>query len=222
MDESALTFWAILCMDNTIVGTLAADRSPWSDRERTKTIPSLKGVVVTDYLIWIDLEMTGLDPEHHVIVEIASVVTDSQLTVAAEGPDLAIRHPEDILSAMEPWSLEHHQASGLMDRIRASSWTCRQAEQETLQFLSRYCKKGTSPLCGNSIGQDRRFLVKHMPELEAFFHYRNIDVSSVKELVKRWYPTLPRFEKKKSHLALSDIRESISELSYYRDHVFVP
>jgi len=182
----------------------------------------MKGFKVARHLIWIDLEMTGLDPDRHVIVEIASIVTDNQLNVAAEGPDLVIHHPEDILSAMEPWSLEHHRASGLLDRIRSSSCTCRQAEEETLQFLSQYALKGTSPLCGNSIGQDRRFLFKHMPRLEDFFHYRNIDVSSVKELVKRWYPSLPPFPKEKPHLALSDIRESISELIYYRSHVFVP
>ncbi|MBU0735692.1 MAG: oligoribonuclease [Proteobacteria bacterium] len=174
------------------------------------------------HLIWIDLEMTGLDPDHHVIVEIASIVTDDQLNVVAEGPDMAINHPEDILSAMEPWSLEHHRASGLLDRIKASPFTCDRAEEETLQFLSQYCEKGASPLCGNSIGQDRRFLVKHMPRLEAFFHYRNIDVSSVKELVKRWYPGLPPFKKDKAHLALSDIKESINELIYYREKVFLP
>jgi oligoribonuclease len=174
------------------------------------------------HLIWIDLEMTGLDPDLHVIVEIASIITDAELNIVAEGPDLVIHHPEDILAAMEPWSLEHHQASGLLDRIRSSPCDCRQAEEETLQFLSRYCEKGASPLCGNSIGQDRRFLVRHMPRLEAFFHYRNIDVSSVKELVKRWYPSLPPFKKEKSHLALNDIRESIGELIYYRRHVFVP
>lgn len=177
---------------------------------------------MTQHLIWIDLEMTGLDPDRHAIVEIASIVTDNQLGIVAEGPDLAIHQPEDVLSNMEPWSLTHHQESGLMDRIRSSPYTCRQAEEKTLQFLSRYCERGASPLCGNSIGQDRRFLVKYMPALESFFHYRNIDVSSVKELVKRWYPSLPRFKKQKSHLALKDIRESIRELIYYRRHVFVP
>jgi len=174
------------------------------------------------HLIWIDLEMTGLDPDRHVIVEIASVVTDNQLNVVTEGPDLVIHYPDDILSKMEPWSLEHHRASGLLDRIRCSPCTCRQAEEETLEFLSRSCERGESPLCGNSIGQDRRFLFRHMPRLEAFFHYRSIDVSSIKELVKRWYPSLPPFEKEKPHLALNDIRESISELIYYRKHVFVP
>ncbi len=177
---------------------------------------------MTKHLIWIDLEMTGLDPETYVIVEIASIVTDDQLNVVAEGPDIAINHPDAVLSAMEPWSLEHHQASGLTDRIKASPYSCTQAEAETLSFLSQYCKKGDSPLCGNSIGQDRRFLVKYMPALEDFFHYRNIDVSSIKELAKRWYPSLPRFEKKKTHLALSDIRESIDELIYYRKNVFLP
>ena len=166
--------------------------------------------------------MTGLNPDRHVIVEIASIVTDNQLHVVAEGPDLAISHSEDILAGMEPWSLEHHRTSGLLDRIRSSSCTCYQAEEETLQFLSRYSERGASPLCGNSIGQDRRFLFKHMPRLEDFFHYRSIDVSSIKELVKRWYPNLPPFQKEKSHLALSDIRESIGELIYYRQHVFLP
>ena len=177
---------------------------------------------MNQHLIWIDLEMTGLDPEKHVIVEIASIITDDQLNVVAEGPNIVIHQPDDVLSRMEPWSLEHHQASGLTDRINASSYSCARAETETLAFLSRFCEKGASPLCGNSIGQDRRFLVKHMPALEDFFHYRNIDVSSVKELVKRWYPSLPRYEKEKTHLALSDIRESIDEMLYYRKHVFVP
>lgn len=177
---------------------------------------------MTQHLIWIDLEMTGLDPEKHVIVEIASIVTDDQLNVVAEGPDMVIHQTDSVLSAMEPWSLEHHQASGLLDRIKASEHSGAQAEEETLRFLSRFCQKGASPLCGNSIGQDRRFLVKHMPTLEDFFHYRNIDVSSVKELVKRWYPNLPQFKKEKTHLALSDIKESIDEMLYYRKNVFIP
>jgi len=177
---------------------------------------------MTQHLIWIDLEMTGLDPEKHAIVEIASIVTDDQLNLVAEGPDIVINQPDAVLSAMEPWSIEHHQASGLTDRIKSSIHSCTQAEAQTLAFLSRFCEKGASPLCGNSIGQDRRFLVKHMPTLEDFFHYRNIDVSSVKELVKRWYPNLSQFKKKKTHLALSDIKESIDELVYYRKHVFVP
>ena len=177
---------------------------------------------MTSPLIWIDLEMTGLDPEHQVIVEIASVVTDDQLNVIGEGPDMAIHYPSSVLSRMEPWSLEHHTESGLLERVNASPYTCKDAEEETLRFISRFCKEGASPLCGNTIGQDRRFLVKHMPTLEKFFHYRNIDVSSIKELVKRWYPALPRFTKEKAHLALSDILESINELKYYREKVFMP
>jgi len=176
---------------------------------------------VNTNLIWIDLEMTGLDPETHVIVEIASIVTDGQLNIVAQGPDIAINHPEHILSSMEEWSREHHQASGLLDRVKTSSFNCRRAEEETLDFVSRYCEKGKSPLCGNSVWQDRRFLIKYMPRLETFLHYRNIDVSSVKELVKNWYPSLPPFKKQKSHLAMSDIEESIKELAYYREKVFV-
>jgi oligoribonuclease len=173
------------------------------------------------HLIWIDLEMTGLDPETHVILEIASIVTDGQLNTVDHGPDIAINHPEHILSSMDEWSREHHQESGLLDRVKASSRDCQHAEEETLDFVSRYCEKGKSPLCGNSVWQDRRFLIKYMPRLEAFLHYRNIDVSSVKELVRNWYPSLPQFKKQKAHLAMSDIEESIRELKYYRENVFV-
>ncbi len=180
------------------------------------------GVEMKNHLVWIDLEMTGLDPDRHVIIEMASIVTDDQLNVVAEGPDRVIHYSEDVLAGMDPWSLEQHTASGLLNRVRSASFTCEQAEEETLRFLTAYCVKGASPLCGNTIGQDRRFLIRHMPQLEAFFHYRSIDVSTVKELVKRWYPDLPRFEKEKTHLALNDIRESISELIYYRKHVFTP
>jgi len=176
---------------------------------------------VKNNLVWIDLEMSGLDPEKHVIVEIGSIVTDDQLEIVAEGPDIAINYSKHILSLMEEWSLKHHQLSGLLDRVKASPYNCQRAEQETIEFLSRYCQKGESPLCGNSVWQDRRFLAKYMPRLEAFLHYRNIDVSSIKELVKRWYPTLPIFTKKKAHLAMSDIEESIKELAYYREKVFV-
>jgi oligoribonuclease len=166
--------------------------------------------------------MTGLDPEQGVILEIASIVTDSALHIVAEGPNIAINHPESTLSNMEAWSKSHHEASGLLERVKKTSCDGKKAEQETLGFLSRHCKPGESPLCGNSVWQDRRFLIKHMPGLEAFLHYRNIDVSTIKELVKRWYPSLPPHEKKKAHRALSDIKESIKELRYYRDHVFVP
>lgn len=173
------------------------------------------------HLIWVDLEMTGLNPEKQVIIEIASLVTDENLEIVAEGPNLAIHHPDEALSGMEEWSRAHHQASGLLDRVRSSPYTCRQAEQKTLQFLSTYCSKGKSPLCGNSVWQDRRFLLRHMPQLEGFLHYRNIDVSSLKELVNRWYPSLPPYRKEKAHLAMSDILESINELRYYRDRVFI-
>jgi oligoribonuclease len=172
-------------------------------------------------LIWIDLEMTGLDPETMVILEIASIVTDADLNIIAEGPHLAINYPENVLDNMGEWSRTHHQASGLLDRVRSSAFDCSKAEQETLKFISSHCEKGESPLCGNTIWQDRRFLVKHMPLLESFFHYRLIDVSSIKELVSRWYPNFPAYEKKKEHLALSDIRESIEELKYYREKIFV-
>jgi len=165
--------------------------------------------------------MTGLDPERHVILEIASIVTDEQLSIVAEGPEIAINYPEDILSSMDEWSRKHHQSSGLLDRVKASSYTCPHAEEETIDFLSRYSKKGQSPLCGNSVWQDRLFLIKYMPRLEDLLNYRNIDVSSVKELVKRWYPALPSFKKQKSHLAMNDIKESIGELRYYRQNVFM-
>ncbi len=165
--------------------------------------------------------MTGLDPEKDVILEIACVITDGNLDLVAEGPDIVIKHPEEILLAMDQWSRIHHKASGLLGRIKTSEYDCQTAEQMTLEFVSSYCRKGRCPLCGNSVWQDRRFLVKYMPCLDEFLHYRNIDVSSIKELVKRWYPALPSFRKQKSHLALTDIRESIAELRYYRDRVFV-
>lgn len=172
-------------------------------------------------LCWIDLEMSGLDAESQVILEIATIVTDDRLEIVAEGPNIFIHYPETVLVGMEEWSRTHHTASGLMDRVRASDYTCNRAEEETLRFVSTYCQKNVTPLCGNSVWQDRRFLIRYMPKLEAFFHYRIIDVSSVKELVNRWYPSIPPFEKKKAHLALSDIRESIEELTYYRQRAFV-
>ena len=174
------------------------------------------------HLIWIDLEMTGLDPDDGVILEIASIVTDSTLNIVAEGPNIAIKHPESTLLGMEAWSRSHHDASGLLERVRTASYDCQKAEQASLKFLSLHCKPGESPLCGNSVWQDRRFLIKHMPALEAFLHYRNIDVSTIKELVRRWYPSLPPYKKKKVHRALSDIKESIKELKYYREKVFLP
>jgi oligoribonuclease len=173
-------------------------------------------------LIWIDLEMTGLDPEKDLILEIATVMTDCRLEPVAEGSNITINQPEELLLSMDEWAITHHEKSGLLDDVKRSSYDCQTAEQETLEFLSIYCKKGESPLCGNSVWQDRQFLKRHMPTLEEFFHYRNIDVSSIKELVRRWYPSLPPYEKRTSHRALSDIKESINELRYYRKRVFQP
>ena len=173
-------------------------------------------------LIWIDLEMTGLNPDEMVILEIATIATDADLNIIAEGPNIAINYPDDILNNMEEWSLEHHRASGLLDRVKRSEYNCSDAERETLKFVSAHCKKGESPLCGNTIWQDRRFMVKYMPELESYFHYRLVDVSSIKELASRWYPDIPPYEKEKKHLALDDIYESINELKYYRDNIFRP
>jgi len=172
-------------------------------------------------LIWMDMEMTGLDHEKGVILEIATVVTDDALEVVAEGPNLAIHHPEEALRNMEEWSREHHQASGLLDRVKASTVDNAMAESMTLAFVAQHCEEGKSPLCGNTVWQDRRFMIKHMPRLEAFLHYRLIDVSTIKELVTRWYPSIPPYSKKKCHLAMSDIMESIEELRYYRRRVFV-
>ncbi len=177
---------------------------------------------MNDRLVWIDLEMTGLDPEKDLILEIATVMTDSRLGPVAEGPNITINQPEELLLSMDEWAITHHEKSGLLDDVKRSSYDCQRAEQETLEFLSIYCKKGESPLCGNSVWQDRQFLKRHMPTLEEFFHYRNIDVSSIKELVRRWYPSLPPYEKRTSHRALSDIKESINELRYYRKRVFQP
>ena len=174
------------------------------------------------HLVWMDLEMTGLDPDRDAILEVATLVTDGNLDLIAEGPVLAIHQSEAILGAMDDWNREHHGASGLLARVRASTCTVSAAEAETLAFVQRFCPERTSPLCGNSIHQDRRFLVRYMPRLDAYLHYRNIDVSTVKELVRRWYPTGPQPpEKAHSHLALDDIRESIAELRFYRGHYFL-
>ncbi|KXI23436.1 oligoribonuclease [Photobacterium sanguinicancri] len=172
-------------------------------------------------LIWIDLEMTGLDPETHKIIEIATIVTDAQLNILAEGPTLAIHQPEAELDKMDDWCTNTHTGSGLVERIRQSKLTEEDAVRETIAFLEKWVPKGASPICGNSIGQDRRFLYKHMPELEQYFHYRYLDVSTLKELTRRWQPELlDGFSKKGSHLALDDIRDSIAELRYYREHIF--
>ena len=174
-----------------------------------------------DNLIWIDLEMTGLNTQTDAIIEIATVITDSQLTLLAEGPVLAIRQSDAVLAAMDDWNRNQHGKSGLIERVRASSIGQQEAEWRTLEFVSRYVPKGKSPMCGNSICQDRRFLARCMPELEAYFHYRNLDVSTLKELARRWYPALAKgFNKLSTHLALEDIRNSIEELRYYREHLF--
>ena len=172
-------------------------------------------------LVWIDMEMTGLDPESCVVMEIATIVTDKALNVLAQGPVIAIHQPDDVLDSMDQWCTKTHGESGLTQRCRESSYDVKQAADETIKFLQTLVPKGKSPLCGNSIGQDRRFLVKYMPELEAYFHYRNIDVSTIKELTARWKPeVLTGFKKKGVHLALDDIKESIEEMRFYREHVF--
>ena len=174
-----------------------------------------------NYLVWIDLEMTGLDPEKERIIEIATIVTDSELNTIEEGPVIAVHQSDSLLNSMDEWCTRTHGESGLTQRVRDSRISEIDAEQQTLEFLQRYLEPGQSPLCGNSIGQDRRFLVKYMPELEAFFHYRNLDVSTVKELARRWRPeVLDGVKKKGTHLALDDIRDSINELRHYREHFF--
>ncbi len=170
-------------------------------------------------LIWMDLEMTGLDPDNDVIIEMATIVTDSELNVIAEGPVFAIATPEAKLASMDEWNQTHHGASGLLERVRKSQVSTLEAEAQTLAFIERHAEKNTAPLCGNSIWQDRRFLARYMPTLESYLHYRIIDVSSIKELARRWRPELlDAFSKENTHTALADIRESIAELRYYRAH----
>jgi oligoribonuclease len=170
-------------------------------------------------LIWIDLEMTGLKPDSDHIIEIATIVTDRHLNTLAEGPVLAIHQSDAILDAMDDWNRRQHGTSGLAARVRASTVTAAQAERQTVDFLAKWIEPGVSPMCGNSICQDRRFLAATMPRLEAFFHYRNLDVSTLKELARRWRPELlAGFRKAQAHTALADIQESIDELVYYREH----
>lgn len=170
-------------------------------------------------LIWIDLEMTGLVPEEDVIIEIATIVTDKELNVLAEGPNLAIHQPDDILDKMDEWNTRHHGASGLTARVKESKISTADAEKQTIDFLAKWVPESASPMCGNTICQDRRFLARLMPTLEAYFHYRHIDVSTLKELARHWAPgVMDGFVKKGSHLALDDIQESIEELKYYRQH----
>jgi oligoribonuclease len=175
-----------------------------------------------DHLIWIDLEMTGLNPDQDHIIEIATVVTDRDLNVSAEGPDLAIHQGDAVLALMDEWNQRQHGGSGLIQRVRASQVGLAEAERQTLEFLARHVAAGASPMCGNSICQDRRFLARWMPALEKYFHYRNLDVSTLKELAARWYPAMAgSFVKRSAHLARADIHESIAELRHYRQHLFI-
>ncbi len=177
----------------------------------------------TDRLVWIDLEMSGLDPARERILEIATIVTDGQLEIIAEGPELVIRQPEELLLAMDEWNRSHHGSSGLTQRVRESTISEAEAEEATLAFVKAHVGERSAPLAGNSVHQDRLFLAKYMPRLERWLHYRNVDVSTVKELVRRWHPKAfeARPSKKASHRALDDIRESIDELRFYRRAVFV-
>jgi oligoribonuclease len=170
-------------------------------------------------LIWIDLEMTGLDTNNDRIIEIATIVTDSELSILAEGPIIAIHQPDEVLNAMDEWNTRQHGSSGLTERVKNSTTDEAEAERKTLEFLKKYVPAGVSPMCGNSICQDRRFMARVMPELEAYFHYRNLDVSSLKELARRWAPSVEKsFKKQSSHLAMDDIKDSIRELQHYREH----
>ncbi|MGP8290457.1 oligoribonuclease [Vreelandella zhanjiangensis] len=172
----------------------------------------------SDLLVWIDLEMTGLDPNKERIIEVATLITDADLNVVAEGPVIAVKQSDSLLASMDDWNQKTHGESGLVARVKASNVDTASAEQQTLEFLRQYVTPGSSPMCGNSIHQDRRFLEREMPALWSFFHYRNLDVSSVKELAKRWNPgALAGFSKRNVHLAMDDIKESIAELAHYRN-----
>lgn len=174
-------------------------------------------------LVWMDLEMTGLDPERERIIEIAVIVTDPDLTVSVEGPVLAVHQSDETLAGMDNWNKSTHGKSGLIDRVKASTVTEAEAEAQILAFIKKYVPKKASPLCGNTIGQDRRFLVRYMPKLEDYMHYRNLDVSTLKEIARRWKPEVYKnFKKKQAHTALADVQESIDELKYYREHFIVP
>jgi len=170
-------------------------------------------------LIWVDMEMTGLEPDRDVVIEIATIVTDSNLNTLAEGPVIALHQEDDALDAMDEWNTSHHNSSGLVARVKSSEHDEQSASDETISFLSQWVPAGASPMCGNTICQDRRFMARHMPRLETYFHYRNLDVSTLKILMQRWRPELGSgIRKTATHLALDDIRESIEEMRYYRDH----
>ena len=174
-------------------------------------------------LVWIDLEMTGLNPDTDRIIEMACIVTDAALAVVAEGPVIAVQQPQALLDGMDEWNRRTHGGSGLIERVKTSTVDEGEAERIMLEFISRHVPAKRSPMCGNSICQDRRFLARHMPELERFFHYRNLDVSTIKELARRWAPDVAAgFTKPSSHLALEDIRDSVRELQYYRERLFAP
>lgn len=173
-----------------------------------------------DNFVWIDLEMTGLDPDKEVIIEIATIVTDSQLNIIAEGPDLVLHQPEIYLTRMDDWNRNQHSKSGLIDDVRKSMIALEAAESQTLDFIRQFCETKQNPLCGNAVHHDRRFLIKYMPKIHEFLHYRHIDVSTVKTLVQKWYPKQKEVKKSTSHRALSDIRESIEELRFYRANYF--
>ena len=176
-------------------------------------------MAISDHnLVWVDMEMTGLIPEKDQVIEIATIVTDSHLNVLAEGPVIAIKQPDAALEAMDEWNTRTHSASGLVERVRSSAVSEQMASDMTLDFLKEWVPEGTSPMCGNSICQDRRFMARHMPALEKYFHYRNLDVSTLKILAQRWRPDLPDLPKQGAHQALADIRESIEELRHYRTH----
>jgi len=185
-----------------------------------KASPQTAKTVLNEFrLVWLDMEMTGLDPEKERIIEVAVVVTEPDLTVVAEGPVLVIHQPDSLLDAMDSWNRSTHGKSGLTDKVKASTLTEAQAELQLIAFMSEYVPAGKSPLCGNTVSQDRRFMFNYMPKLEQFFHYRTVDVSTIKELARRWRPELLKgFEKRSKHEALADIYESIDELKYYREH----
>ena len=175
----------------------------------------------SNLLAWIDLEMTGLDPEKHHIIEIACLVTDPNLNIVAEGPEIAIFQDKNTLSLMNEWNVKQHTSSGLVEKIKSSFISTKEAEEQCLKFFQSHIKQHKSPLCGSSVSHDRRFLIKHMPKLANHFHYRHIDVSSFKEVIKRWYPEADEFKKVSSHRAMDDIKESVNELKFYRDKLFI-